>query len=61
MGEIKIEVIAEAKKCLNCGSKKFRQEISEVYGRYLDSDCKVIYFEDELTHDFNFGEIRCVK
>jgi len=48
-------------KCQKCGSEKFRQEVAEIYNKYLDSDGKIIELEDELTHDFEFGKIRCVK
>lgn len=55
------EIQTQDKECLKCGNKKFRQEVIEVYDRYLDSNGKIIEFEDELTHDFEFGKIRCVK
>ena len=57
----KQEMQMQNKKCLKCGSKKFRQEVSEIYDRYLDNNGQIISFEDELMHDFEFGKIRCVK
>ncbi|MBI2448893.1 hypothetical protein HYV49_01205 [Candidatus Pacearchaeota archaeon] len=55
------EIRIRSKKCARCGNKKFRQEVIEIYNRYLNSDGKITDFEDELTHDFEFGKIRCVK
>ena len=55
------EIQMQSKKCLKCGSKGFKQEVKQIYDRYLDSRGKIINFEDELTHDFEFGKIRCVK
>lgn len=57
----KQEIQMQSKKCLKCGSKKFRQEVKEIYYRYLDSKGKIIEFEDELTHDLELGNIKCVK
>lgn len=59
--EMMVETIIKTEKCLNCGSEKFRQEVVEIYNKYLDNKSKIIEFEDELTHDFEFGKIRCVK
>jgi len=53
--------VMKSKKCLKCGGKKFRQEIIEIYDRYLDSDDKIMGFEDEFIHDFKFGKIMCVN
>ena len=47
--------------CPSCGSGKFRQEVLEVYYRYLDGHGVVSGLECDLTHDFEFGTIRCVK
>lgn len=47
--------------CPSCGSRKFRQEVTEVYYRYLDGHGVVLEFECDLTHDFEFGIIRCIK
>jgi len=47
--------------CPSCGSNKFRQEITEIYYRYLDGYGVVSEYECDLTHDFEFGMIRCVK
>lgn len=55
------EIQKQNKKCFKCGSKKFRQEVVEIYDKYFDNDGRIIEFEDELTHDFEFGKIRCVK
>jgi len=40
--------------CPSCGGKKFRQEVVEVYYRYLDGHGVVLEFECDLTHDFEF-------
>ena len=47
--------------CPSCGSKKFKQEVTEIYNRYLDGYGVVLALECDLTHDFEFGTIRCVK
>ena len=47
--------------CPSCGSKKFRQEVTEISYRYLDGRGLVLEFECDLTHDFEFGTIRCLK
>ena len=48
-------------RCPNCGSKKFRQQIVEIYNRYLD-ECGISFeYEDNMTHDLEFGIIRCIK
>lgn len=47
--------------CPSCGSEKFRQVVEEVYYRYLDGHGVVLGLECDLTHDFEFGTIRCVK
>ena len=51
----------ESIRCQKCGSENFRQEVKEIYDRYLDDKMQVIGFEDELTHDLELGKIRCVK
>ena len=51
----------ESIKCLECGSKNFRQEVKELFNRCINSKGKIIGFEDDLTHDFEFGKIRCVE
>lgn len=48
-------------KCPKCGNEKFKQEVEELYERYIDSNAEVTEFEDELTHDLEFGKIRCAK
>lgn len=47
--------------CPSCGSEKFRQEVTEIYYRYLDGHGVVLGLECDLTHDFEFGTIRCKK
>lgn len=51
----------EDAKCPKCGSKKFKQEVEEIYSRYIDSCGRVVCVEDTLTHDLEFGKIRCLK
>ena len=47
--------------CPSCGSEKFRQQVTEIYKRYLDGHGVVRGFECDLTHDFEFGTIYCTK
>lgn len=61
LAKMEQEIKVQSKKCLKCGSKKFKQEVAEIYDKYLDSEGKIIRFEDELTHDLEFGKIRCIK
>jgi len=51
----------EAIKCQKYGSKKFKQEVSEIYDRYVDSNGKIVDLKDELTRDLEFREISRIK
>ena len=53
--------LMKSKKCPSCGSKKFKQQVEELYERYVDSHGKIVEFEDDLTHDLELENIRCVK
>ena len=44
-----------------CGGKKFKQEVKEIYERYLDTEKNIIGLEEELTHDLELGKIKCVN
>jgi len=41
--------------CPSCGSEKFRQEVTEIYYKYLGGHRVVSELEYDLTHDFEFG------
>lgn len=47
--------------CPCCGGKRFKQEIREVYYRYIDGRGKIIKYEEDWTHDLTAGVILCVK
>ena len=47
--------------CPSCGSNKFRQEVTEIYYRYLNGQGAISQYECDLTHDFEFGSIRCIN
>lgn len=48
-------------KCHSCGGNTFRQEILETYFRYIDGKGKVFEYEEDFTHDIDYGIIRCVR
>jgi hypothetical protein len=47
--------------CPRCGNYKFKQEVVEIYCRYIDGNGKILEYEEDLTHDIEYGDIICEK